>query len=226
MEKIVIGAPYEISIEPSVDIGKFESEIRIKLDDSVVAVELKPIKGEKDSYTFIVPKFMKDLVGKKSLDYCICVYKENARFEVDDGKLQFIDEKDFKVKVKDNKKMRRVEEPEEEKVEDKKEEKVEERVETKPIEKKESKPETPEDIAERLMERSREQFREKATDPSQAPVVERKIQSPMPTPSLTERERRANPQLGSILENIESQKARDRKRADLNKNIQKAIKKK
>jgi hypothetical protein len=38
------------------------------------------------------------------------VYKENARFDVDDGKIQFIDETDFKVTVKDNVKMRKVEE--------------------------------------------------------------------------------------------------------------------
>jgi hypothetical protein len=234
MEKIVIGAPYEISIEPSIDIGEFASEIRIKLEESTVAVELKPIKGEKDSYSFIVPEFMKELVGKKAIDYCICVYKENARFEVDDGKLQFIDEKDFKVKVKDNKKMRRIEGPddraEEKKDKENKKEKVEERVE--PVVKdastdlKKPEPENPEDVAERLIAKSREQFREPPPDPSKASDVQEQVNAPVPTPSISASQKRKEVQLGSILENIESQKARERKRADLNKNIQKAIKKK
>ena len=110
MEKIVIGVPYEISIEPSVDIGKFESQLVITESDIKFAIDMKPVKGSDNDYTFIVPSKLKPMLKKKTVDYSIFVFKENARFEVDDGKLQFIDESDFKVRVTDNAKMRRKEE--------------------------------------------------------------------------------------------------------------------
>lgn len=110
MEKIVIGAPYEIIIEPSIDIGEFESDILIHLEDSKINIQLKKVKGEDDTYSFIIPKTFQTILKKsKEVSYSIWVYKENARFEVDSGKMQFISEKDFKVKVKDNAKMRKVE---------------------------------------------------------------------------------------------------------------------
>jgi hypothetical protein len=234
MEKIVIGAPYEISIEPSIDIGKFDSELRIELDESTLAVALKPIKGEKDSYSFIVPSSMKDVIGKSALNYCICVYKENARFEVDDGKLKFIDESDFTVKVKDNKKMRRMDEPEkteeEEKGNKKKtSKKVEEaKVSTKtPPQKKE----TMEELAERLMEAERKKAEEASVNDyiqkSDGLDDIREATTPKPTPpTISPSQQRREAALGSILENIESKKARDRKKDNLNNNIKKAINRK
>lgn len=110
MEKIVIGVPYEISIEPSVDIGKFESQLIITEGDLKFAIDMKPIKGSDNDYTFTISSKLKSLLKKKTVDYSIFVFKENARFEVDDGKLQFIDESDFKVRVTDNAKMHRKEE--------------------------------------------------------------------------------------------------------------------
>ena len=59
MEKIVIGVPYEISIEPSIDIGDFNAEIIIKHDDYGIAVELKKMKGKTQDYTFIIPSKLK-----------------------------------------------------------------------------------------------------------------------------------------------------------------------
>lgn len=109
MEKIVVGAPYEISIEPSIDIGKFDCELIIIDDDLKFGTELKPVKGENNNYTFIISSKLSTLLKKKEVAYSIFVYKENARFEVDDGKMKFIDESDFKVLVKDNAKMRKVE---------------------------------------------------------------------------------------------------------------------
>lgn len=119
MEKIVLGVPYEITIEPSVDIGKFDCEIVLSDDEVGFAFELKPIKKSKNDYSFIVPSKLKELIGKKELSYSIFVYKENARFNVDDGKIKFIDEKDFKVNAKEDSKIRRAKD--DESVEDNKE---------------------------------------------------------------------------------------------------------
>ena len=92
MEKIVIGVPYEISIEASIDIGKFDAELVINKDDFQVGVNLKKVKGKDIDYSFIIPTKLKTLLKKSDVGYSIFVYKENARFEVDDGKLKFIDE--------------------------------------------------------------------------------------------------------------------------------------
>ena len=64
MEKIVIGVPYEISIEPSIDIGKFDAELVITRDDFQIGVALKRIKGKDIDYTFTVPSKLKTLLKK------------------------------------------------------------------------------------------------------------------------------------------------------------------
>lgn len=97
MEKIVVGVPYEISIEPSVDVGKFDAEIVINFTRFNVGVPLKPIKKAKNKYSFIIPSDIQDHLDNKSIKYYIYVYKENARFEVDKGFLMFIDETAFNV---------------------------------------------------------------------------------------------------------------------------------
>ena len=110
MEKIAIGVPYELSIEPSVDIGEFDAEIVLEQKEFSMAFKLKKIKNKDNDYTFIIPTTLKEMLEKTEVNYNIFVYKENARFEVDDGKIKFISEKDFKVRVKDNAKMRPSEE--------------------------------------------------------------------------------------------------------------------
>lgn len=227
MEKIAIGVPYEISIEPSIDIGDFTAEIVLELDASRIGVELKKIKGQDIDYSFIVPSELKSLFKKNTVDYSIFVYKENARFAVDDGKIKFIDEKDFKVRVTDNVKMRpskAEEEPEKEKPEDKK----------KPAKKDAPKPSTtpseavkeryidPEQFAQSLIEKEAQ----KATSVNpQNKVVER---SPEPTPMPRPQTTRPDPSKGNlhaILNSIETQQEKDARRKKINESIQKGLKK-
>ena len=229
MEKIVIGVPYEISIEPSIDIGDFNAEIVIKHDDYGIAVELKKIKDKEQDYTFIIPSKLKTLLKKSTVDYSIFVYKDNARFDVDDGKIEFIDESDFKVKVKNNTKMRKVEEEKPDK---------KDKTETKPKTTKKtdtkSTPEptstpvkerymTPEEIAMELIDRQSqgesvvpEDF-DKVIDNVPVPKQVKVIQEKAPTPATPKVTAAIN--LQDILSNIEK---RNQNR-ELNETIQRAI---
>jgi hypothetical protein len=237
MEKIVIGVPYELSIEPSIDIGEFNAEIIIKHDDYGIAIELKKMKGKSQDYTFIIPSKLKTLLKKSTVDYSIFVYKENARFDVDDGKIQFMDETDFKVPVKNNAKMRRVEE---EKPVEKDDKGKKAKTETKPkVAKKTSKKSTPEPTSTPVKERHMspeeiamdlidkqsqsesvvpEDFDKGADNnpipkPKQAKIIPEKAPTP-PTPKVT-----AGGNLQTILNTIEK---RNQNR-ELNEEIQKAI---
>ena len=229
MEKIVIGVPYEISIEPSIDIGDFNAEIVIKHDDYGIAVELKKIKDKEQDYTFIIPSKLKTLLKKSTVDYSIFVYKDNARFDVDDGKIEFIDESDFKVKVKNNTKMRKVEEEKPDK---------KDKTETKPKTTKKtdtkSTPEptstpvkerymTPEEIAMELIDKQSQaesvvpvDFEEKISD---IPIAKKVEIIPEKAPVTTTPKVTAAGSLQDILKNIEK---RNQNR-ELNETIQKAI---
>jgi len=232
MEKIVIGVPYEISIEPSIDIGDFNAEIVIKHDDYGIAVELKKIKGKEQDYTFIIPSKLKILLKKSTVDYSIFVYKENARFDVDDGKIQFMDETDFKVPIKDNAKMRKVEEEKPDK-KDKKDKTTEKPKTTKKTSAK-STPEptstpvkerymTPEEIAMELIDKQSQaesvvpvDFEEKISD---IPIAKKVEIIPEKAPVTTTPKVTAAGSLQDILKNIEK---RNQNR-ELNETIQKAI---
>ena len=232
MEKIVIGVPYEISIEPSIDIGDFNAEIVIKHDDYGIAVELKKIKDKEQDYTFIIPSKLKTLLKKSTVDYSIFVYKENARFDVDDGKIQFMDETDFKVPIKNNAKMRKVEEEKPDKKD--KTDKTEEKPKTTKKTSAKSTPEptstpvkerhmTPEEIAMELIDKQSqgesvvpEDF-DKGTDNVPVPKQVKVIQEKAPTPATPKVTAAIN--LQDILSNIEK---RNQNR-ELNETIQRAI---
>jgi hypothetical protein len=230
MEKIAIGVPYEISIEPSIDIGKFDAELMLNKTDFQIGIKLKKIKGEDIDYTFTIPTKLKDTLKKAKVSYSIFVYKENARFEVDSGDIKFIDEKDFKVQVKDNAKMRPMEEPEEEKKDKPETKKSESTPKPSPSAKevKESTAFDPIDFAEELIGRNLE-----ADSVVDEVVVEKKTEeavTPKPTPlPLTQpapTASKAEKNLHAILTEIEERKQKMARRDQVNKNIRDAIHKK
>jgi len=198
----------------------------LKLKTSRIGVELKKIKGEDIEYSFIVPSELKDLFKKNTVDYSIFVYKENARFEVDDGKIKFIDEKDFKVRVTDNVKMRpaKEEEPEKDKATDKKKPEKKDTPEPSatPSEAVKERYIDPEQFAQSLIEKEAQ----KATSINpQNKVVER---SPEPTPMPRPQTTKPDPSKGNlhaILNSIETQQEKDARRKKINESIQKGLKK-
>lgn len=231
MEKIAIGVPYEISIEPSIDIGDFDAELVLDRKGSRVGVELKKIKGEDIDYTFTVPSELKDLFKKASMKYSIFVYKENARFEVDDGKIAFIDEKDFKVKGSDGGKMRRAKD-ETPKPTAKKSKKVDKKTpEPTPAASEAVKEDfsDPAAFAQSLIEReagkaqksSVDDFKISDVEPKATPLPE--SDSPRTKPAVKPAASPGN--LHSILNSIETQKERDERRKRVNENIRKGLKK-
>jgi hypothetical protein len=235
MEKIVIGVPYEISIEPSIDIGEFDAEIILEMEGSKIAVELKKIKGTKIDYSFIIPKSLETILGKSTFKYSIFVYKENARFEVDDGKLQFIDEKDFKVKAKDGSKIRpsKEEEKEDKDKEDKedKEDKGKNKKKSEPPKKeKEKEPvkelRSPAELAEFLIEQEAKKTEEENIQ-TDKPRTEKIVKESKPVPPATEtikpKPTQSQTNLHEILDSIEKRKHEKALRDKINQNIQDAI---
>lgn len=224
MEKIALGVPYEISIEPSIDIGEFDAEIVLKLKDHRIGVELKKIKGEDISYSFIIPSEFANTFKKKTVDYGIFVYKENARFEVDDGKISFIDKEDFKVKTTDKTKMRPVkdeEKPEEPVSKKKKDDKTTpEPSKTAPDAVKE-RVFNPEEFAQSLIEKQAAQkFEGVQPEVGKASPVP----TPLPSRAPTVRPDPSAGNLHAILNTIESQKAKDARRKKINENIRRGLK--
>lgn len=231
MEKIAIGVPYEISIEPSIDIGDFNAELILERGDSRIGVELKKIKGEDIEYSFIVPSELKDLFKKKAMDYSIYVYKENARFEVDDGKISFIDEKDFKVKGASGGKMRRAKEETPEPTATKKKKAVKKTPATTPAASEAVKEHEfdPAQFAQSLIEREAgkalkskvSDFAESANVPKATPLPE--AHAPKTTKPIAQPP--ASPgNLHGILESVEKKKQREAHRKRVNENIRKGIK--
>lgn len=222
MEKIAIGVPYEISIEPSIDIGKFDAELVLNKTGFRVGITLKKVKGGNNDYTFMIPINLKDLLKKAQVKYSIFVYKENARFEVDDDTIKFIDEKDFKVRVKDNAKMRPVEEdkPEEEKEVKKPAKKSKPKVTPEPSKIVEDL--NPEDLAQRLIDSNFESImnRESSEVTPKSTPLPKTGSTPAPTFSRSEKN------LGSILSEIEERKKVRLEKERVNKNIRKALHKK
>jgi hypothetical protein len=231
MEKIAIGVPYEISIEPSIDIGEFDAELILERDDSRIGVELKKIKGEDIEYSFIVPSELSDLFGKKAMDYSIFVYKENARFEVDDGKLSFIDEKDFKVKGGAGGKMRRAKEETPEPTKAKKKKAVKKTPTTTPAASDAVKEQfsDPADFAQSLIEREAQ----KALKSDAGDFTDHVVPQPTPLPQTrspkvskpTGKPAASPGNLHGILEGVEKKKERDERRKRINDNIRQGIKK-
>lgn len=108
MEKLVIGVPHEVEITTSIDMGKFNVELCLVGEGYNFHIELQPLDDNK--FSILVPKKLEEL-SNKTLDYKLFVYKDNARFQADDGSLKFISEKDFKVDGKDGKFKTKVELP-------------------------------------------------------------------------------------------------------------------
>lgn len=226
MEKIVIGAPYEVIIEPSIDIGEFESDILIHLEDSKINVQLKKVKGEDDTYSFIIPKTFQTILKKsKEVSYSIWVYKENARFEVDSGKMQFISEKDFKVKVKNNAKMRKVEVDKTEE-EDSKKTKVTEDLNEFAPEFHQPAPHMDLAASEKNVVKEEEKSDEPIADVKSEPVpVVTENTSEIKTVLAARKPNSNSIPLMKILDEVEQRKRDQDRRKQINENIRKSIKK-
>ena len=220
MEKITIGVPYEISIEPSIDIGKFDAVLNLLLTEFSIGIELQKIKGKSVSYSFIVPKSLEKIVKSKKVKYSILVTKDNARFEVDKGEIQFIDESSFSVSnakiiptEKSNNSTNKPQPPKEESNQDtKKESKVKENV----------------DLNNKIDEAIK-----KATQPIGA-NVENEVKDSVPvseneniedTFSKIRRQSRENRLLGTKLEEIKKRNAERERKELINKRIKESLNK-
>lgn len=86
LKDLVIGIPYEIEIEPSVDLGDFRAELCMK--GSGVNYHINLVRNEGFKHTLIMPNIFE--TDKSEFEYKIFLYKDNACFEVDSGTINII----------------------------------------------------------------------------------------------------------------------------------------
>jgi len=102
MEKIVIGVPHEVKIRTSINLDVFDVELCLESKGFNYHIPLPKIADH--TFSILVPKTLKYLEGE-TVPYSLYVYKDNARFRSDHGKVKLISEKDFEVLGKKGKKI-------------------------------------------------------------------------------------------------------------------------